>query len=256
MNERFYFEDVICAKATPSGTSAIAVIRVSGKDCWSILSKIFKPFNKKFTSFKTHRVYYGNIVNNSDIIDSVLVTTFKEKSSFTGEESFEINCHGSEIIVSMILKILTDNGVRLADPGEFSKRAFLNGKINLAEAESIMDIVHSATKQSALIAVKQLSGRLTNEINEIKDKISLLLADIEVFIDYPEEDLKIDEKRWKDLILQINELMDNLLKGYDRGRFYREGIEAVILGQTNAGKSTMFNYLLDFDKAIVSDIHG
>ena len=127
---------------------------------------------------------------------------------------------------------------------------------SISKAESIMDIVHSSTKQSALVTVRQLSGRLTNEINEIKDKLTDLLADIEVYIDYPEEDLKIDEERWKSSIININDLIDDLLKGFERGKFYREGIETVLLGRTNSGKSTMFNYLLDFDKAIVSDIHG
>ncbi|HPO50412.1 MAG TPA: tRNA uridine-5-carboxymethylaminomethyl(34) synthesis GTPase MnmE [Spirochaetota bacterium] len=256
MGEKFYFEDIICAKATPSGSSAVAIIRVSGKDSWRLLSKIFKSMNKNFSSFKTHRAYYGDIVDDQEVVDNALVITFKEKSSFTGEESFEINCHGSEIIASLILKILIKNGARLADPGEFSKRGFLNGKMNLAEAESIMDIVSSSTKQSALIAVRQLSGRLTSQINEIKNKIADLLADVEVYIDYPEEDLKIDEEKWKNEISLIKDLTENLLAGFERGKFYRKGVEAVILGKTNAGKSTMFNYLLDFDKAIVSDIHG
>ena len=254
--EKSYFEDIICAKATPSGASAIAVIRVSGKNSWDILSKIFKPLNKKFAGFKSHRAYYGNIVDKNDIIDSMLLLTFKEGNSFTGEESFELNCHGSEVIVSLIIKILLKNGCRMAEPGEFSKRAFLNGKIKLSEAEAIMDIIHSSTKQSALIAVRQLGGRLTKEINIIKEDVANLLASIEVLIDYPEEDLAIDIENYSKKIAFINFNLENLLKGYNRGKLYREGIQAVLLGKTNAGKSTLFNFLLDDDKAIVSDIHG
>ncbi len=252
-----YFEDIICARATPPGASAVAIIRVSGKECWGILKKIFMSHKNKIIYFASHRVYYGSILdNNREIVDSVIVLPFAESKSFTGEESFEINCHGSEVVVAMIFRILTDLGVRLAEPGEFSKRAFLNGKLSLAEAESIMDIVHSSTKRSAMIALRQLTGRLTREIDSIKDRLSDLLASIEVLIDYPEEDITEEAEFWLGEISGTKKELDYLINGFQRGRYYREGINAVILGKTNSGKSTLFNLLLNEDKAIVSDIHG
>lgn len=254
-NEKSYFEDIICARATPVGSSAIAVIRVTGKNSWSLLDKIFIS-SKKTTKFESHKLYYGKIKFEEKIIDTVLVSTFSETKSFTGEESFEINCHGSEVIVSLIIKALISSGARIAEPGEFSKRAFLNGKIDLVEAEAIADLINASTKESANAAANQLTGRLTREINQIKDILVNVLTEIEAFIDYPEEDLSIDEKRWITYLSEAINLTSSLLKGFERGRFFRESIGAVIAGRTNSGKSTLFNFLVNEDKAIVSDIHG
>ena len=255
MHKKSYFEDIICARATPPGPSSIAIIRVSGKNCWNILKKIFSPF-KKNTQYETGRSYYGKIINQNKNIDNVIVLTFSDKNSFTGEESFEINCHGSEVILSIIIKLLVSKEIRIAEPGEFSKRAFLNKKIDLTKAEAIMDLVHASTKKSALIAYQQISGRITTEINIIKNEIANLLSEIEADIDYPEEDITFDTKnRIKRTKALINKLK-SLLKSFNIGRYYREGIHAVILGKTNSGKSTLFNFLLNEDKAIVSDIHG
>jgi len=249
-------EDIICARATPAGGSAIAIIRVSGNGCHALLHKIFrKKFNPGFT-FKSHHAYYGTIFDNEEIIDDALVITFSEGKSFTGEESFEINSHGSEIVIALILRIICKTGGRLAEPGEFSKRAFLNGKIDLSEAEAIMDVVNASTKQAANIAVKQLNGTVKNEINFIKNLVADLLAEIEVYIDYPEEDLSLDTAVWTGAIDSIINQSNTMLNGFTRGKYIREGIQAAILGKTNAGKSTLFNYLLNEDKAIVSDIHG
>jgi tRNA modification GTPase len=255
MNNKTYIEDIIIARATPPGQSAIAVIRVSGKNSWKILKNIFLS-DKKDILFKSYNAYYGKIMNKNKIVDYAIIITYRENKSFTGEESFEINCHGSDIIVSLIIKLIISNGARIAEPGEFSKRAFLNGKMDLTEAEAIMDIVKSSTINSSLIALQQLTGRVTTEINKIKKEISRILAEIEVNIDYPEEDLSLDTENWIHKINEIINLLDSLLKGFIRGHFYREGIFAVILGKTNSGKSTLFNFLLNDDKAIVSDIHG
>jgi tRNA modification GTPase len=255
MSKKHYFEDIICARSTPPGPSAIAVIRVSGKNSWNLLKTIFKP-KSNIENYKTHKIYYGDIYDDDNYIDNVIILTFKSNSSFTGEESFEINCHGSEIIISLILKLLFKKGARLAEPGEFTKRAFLNDKIDLTEAESIMDIVNSSTKKSALIASRQLSGKLSSEINKIKKLLSDIIAEIEVNIDYPEEDLSLDIDNSIKKINEIKNMFDILLKSFQRGRYFREGIKAVILGKTNSGKSTLFNLLLNEDKAIVSDIHG
>jgi tRNA modification GTPase len=255
MIKKNYFEDIIFAKATPSGQSAIAVIRVSGKDSWSLISDIFK-FSSDKIKLRSHKVYYGKIIDKSDVIDNALIITFAENKSFTGEESFEIHSHGSEIIISLIGKKLLSLGARHALPGEFSKRAFLNGKIDLAEAEAIMDVVNASTAKSVFIAERQLSGVLSNEINSIKSKITDLLAEIEVNIDYPEEDLSYELLEWHTKIEKVLKKLDELLKDFNRGHFYREGINAVIMGRTNSGKSTLFNFLLNEEKAIVSDIHG
>ncbi len=249
-------EDIICARATPAGGSAIAIIRVSGNGSHALLHTIFRKKFNPGSAFKTHRAYYGTIFDNKEIIDDALVITFSEGKSFTGEESFEINSHGSEIVIALILRIICNNGGRLAEPGEFSKRAFLNGKIDLSEAEAIMDVVNASTKQAANIAVKQLNGTVKNEINFIKNLVADLLAEIEVYIDYPEEDLSLDTAVWTGAIDSIITQSKTMLNGFTRGKYIREGIQAAILGKTNAGKSTLFNYLLNEDKAIVSDIHG
>lgn len=258
MKEKIYFEDIICARSTPPGSSAIAVIRVSGKKSWNVLKKIFNPL-KRPKNYSSHKVYYGSLINNNnenEHVDNVLIITFKEGNSFTGEESFEISCHGSEVVISLIIKILLSNGVRLAEPGEFSKRAFLNGKIDLTEAEAIMDLVNSSTQKSAQMAINQLMGRLSASINNIKENIAQVLSEVEVDIDYPEEDIDSDMSSWVEKINKTIKEFEELLSGFHRGRYYRENINAVILGKTNSGKSTLFNFLLNEDKAIVSDIHG
>lgn len=255
--EKLYYEDIICSKATPSGASAIAVIRVSGDNCWSIIDKIFLRKNlKKIENIKSHRVYYGFVMDGKDAIDSVVLITFGKDKSFTGEESFEIDCHGSELVSQMIINILLTNGARLADPGEYSKRAFLNGKIDLSEAEAIMDVVNASTKQSAIVASRQLNGAVRDEINMIKDSVSTLLTAIEALIDYPEEDISPDVDEWMGTLASINSNLENLLLSFDRGRYFRDGVRATLIGKTNSGKSTIFNSLLNEDKAIVSDIHG
>lgn len=253
--KKSYFEDIICAPATSQSPSAVAIVRVSGKGSWGLLKQIFKP-TPNISSFKSHCAYYGEIIDNVNIIDSVLVLTFNEGRGFTGEEGFEISSHGSSVIISLIMELLIKHGARLANAGEFSKRAFLNGKLSLDRAEAIMDIVNSSTKKSAMLAVRQLSGGLDKRINKIKSKCSDLLSKIEVTIDYPEEDIDMDFTRLEQIFIEIIDNIDALLQGYKRGKLYRDGVHAVILGRTNAGKSTFFNYLLNKDKAIVSDIHG
>lgn len=252
-----YDEDIICACATAAGNSAIGIIRCSGKNCHEILKKIFKSCSKQENEvFKPHHAYYGKLYDNETLIDDVLILTFSEGKSFTGEESFEINCHGSMVIISLILRLLCKNGARTAEPGEFSKRAFLNNKLDLSSAEAVMDIVNASTTQAAHIAVQQLTGRVKREIDLLKDKTSDVLSSIEVYIDYPEEDLTPDINKWINQINTISNENKHLIAGFSRGKYFRSGIRMALLGQTNVGKSTLFNYILNEDKAIVSDIHG
>lgn len=255
--EKSYDEDIICACATATGNAAIGIIRCSGKNSQQILPKIFKSHNEKEISiFKSHRAYYGKLYDKEQLIDDVLVLTFSDGKSFTGEESFEINCHGSMLVISLILRLLCANGARMAEPGEFSKRAFLNGKLDLSSAEAVMDIVNASTKQAAHIAIQQLTGRIKREIDELKEKTSDVLSAIEVYIDYPEEDLTPDINKWLSSINIILNENKQLIAGFARGKYFRSGIRMALLGQTNVGKSTLFNYILNEDKAIVSDIHG
>lgn len=252
-----YDKDIICACATAVGNSAIGIIRCSGKDSQELLKKIFKPHNReKIDRFKSHHAYYGKLYDNDILIDDVLILTFSDGKSFTGEESFEINCHGSMVVISLILRLLCKNGARTAEPGEFSKRAFLNNKLDLSSAEAVMDIVNASTDKAAHIAAQQLTGRVKREIDLLKDKTSDVLSAIEVYIDYPEEDLTPDINKW---ISQIHIILDEnkqLTAGFARGKYFRTGIRMALLGRTNVGKSTLFNYILNDDKAIVSDIHG
>lgn len=252
-----YDEDIICACATAAGNSAIGIIRCSGKDSHEILKKIFKSHKAQTAEiFKSHHAYYGKLYDDKTLIDDVLVLTFSEGKSFTGEESFEISCHGSMVVISLILRLLCKNGARAAEPGEFSKRAFLNNKLDLSSAEAVMDIVNASTTQAAHIAVQQLTGRVKREIDLLKDKTSDVLSSIEVYIDYPEEDLTPDINKWINQINAISDENNQLIAGFTRGKYFRSGIRMVLLGQTNVGKSTLFNYILNEDKAIVSDIHG
>ena len=249
-------EDTIAAISTSSGVGAISIIRVSGKESINIVNKIFK--GKDLNNVNTHTINYGYIVDNNKIIDEVLVSVMKEPKTFTTENIVEINCHGGYITTKKILELLLLNGCRLAEPGEFTKRAFLNGRIDLLEAEAVMDIISSKTEKALSQAINQLSGNISNLINELKQQELKIISNIEVNIDYPEyEDIEVltNEKILPELI-NLKNKMKTIIKNSEDGRLVKEGIKTAIIGKPNVGKSSLLNILLEEEKAIVTDIEG
>ena len=249
-------EDTIAAISTSSGVGAISIIRVSGKESINIVNKIFK--GKNLNNVNTHTINYGYIVDNNKIIDEVLVSVMKEPKTFTTENIVEINCHGGYITTKKILELLLLNGCRLAEPGEFTKRAFLNGRIDLLEAEAVMDIISSKTEKALSQAINQLSGNISNLINELKQQELKIISNIEVNIDYPEyEDIEVltNEKILPELI-NIKNKMKTIIKKSEDGRLVKDGIKTAIIGKPNVGKSSLLNILLEEEKAIVTDIEG
>ena len=249
-------EDTICAISTASGVGAISIIRVSGNESIKIVNKIFK--GKDLTKVESHTINYGKIINNNKIIDEVLVSIMKAPKTFTMEDVVEINCHGGIAITNKILEILLMNGCRLAEPGEFTKRAFLNGRIDRIEAESVMDLINAKTEQSRKMAINGLNGEVSKIIKNLKNKELKILSNIEVNIDYPEyDDIEVltNEKILPDLESLKEEMKEVIKKSYD-GKIIKEGITTSIIGKPNVGKSSLLNMLLEEDKAIVTDIEG
>lgn len=248
--------DTIVAKTTADGSSAINLIRVSGEDSFSIVNEVFKGPN--LSKEKSHSVHYGFIHDQGVNIDEVMVTIYKSPRSFTTEDVVEITCHGGNFIANEILKLLISKGIRMADKGEFTKRAYYNGRLDLTEAESIMDLVNAKSSNQLQLANKQLSGDVKNLVKELQEKILAIVANIEVNIDYPEYDDV--EDLTNDLVLpRITELIaeiDHIIKESETGKIIRDGIRTVIVGKPNVGKSSLLNSLLKEDKAIVTDISG
>ncbi len=245
--------DTICAAATPPVNSALALIRISGLDSISVAKKIFT--NHKAMSHK--KAVYGSIVDNTKTIDDVILTQFSEPNSFTGEDSVEIACHGNHLVVHKILTLLGKHDIRIAEPGEFSRRAFLNGKIDLTEAEAINHLITAKSNWEIDTAIKQMHGSLKSSINEIKEQLILLKADIESSIDFIEEDIEFISK--DDAIALANKLQISLKDLFTRckiGEKMAKGINVTIAGKPNVGKSSLLNMILNQERAIVSDIPG
>lgn len=253
------YNDTIAAISTAPGVGGIGIIRVSGLDAVEIVDKVFKAASKKTLKEATsHTIHYGHIVNKDDrVIDEVLVMLMKAPKTFTREDVVEINCHGGPVPLEAVLMEIIRNGARLADSGEFTKRAFLNGRIDLAQVEAIMDIIEAKTEVSLSQAVNQLEGKLSKQIKEYQDILIQIIARIEVSIDYPEYDedepLGAD---FKDDIKALNDKLKQLLATADTGKMIREGVKTAIVGQPNVGKSSLLNALLEENKAIVTDIPG
>lgn len=258
MNEKNQLDDIIAAISTPLGTGGIGIVRLSGSGCISLLDRIFigkKPLAQR----KSHTLSYGKILEFEEgrVIDEVLVSVMKAPSTYTKEDIVEINCHGGSLVTRRILEAVLNLGVRLAEPGEFTKRSFLNGRIDLAQAEAVIDLIHSRTELSRQVAVNQLEGKLTQEVRQLRDQILDMIASIEALIDYPEHDEEEEtyESMGQGATLILGK-MEELLSTADRGKIIREGLETVIVGKPNVGKSSLLNWLLAEERAIVTDIPG
>ena len=248
--------DTIAAISTTLGVGAISIIRVSGNDAIKIVNKIFK--GKNLEKVETHTINYGHIVDKDEIIDEVLVSVMKSPKTFTTEDVVEINCHGGISTTNKVLELVLNNGARLAEPGEFTKRAFLNGRIDLTQAESVMDLINSKNESKRKVAIKGLNGYVSNIIRNLRQEILELLASIEVNIDYPEyEDaIVMTNDIVKPKITEIKEKLTKIINEFENGKILTSGIKTIIIGKPNVGKSSILNRLLDEEKAIVTDIEG
>ena len=248
-------EDTIAAISTSLGVGAVSIIRVSGEDAIRVVDKIF---DKNILNAQSHTIHYGHIIDNNDVIDEVLVSVMKSPKTFTRENIVEVNCHGGIATTNKVLELILRNGARLALPGEFTKRAFLNGRIDLLEAESVMDIINSKTEKSLSLAVRQLTGSATKLISDLREEILTLLASIEVKIDYPEYE-DIEDVTHNELLENINTIeikMKKILEESKNAKIIKDGINTSIIGKPNVGKSSILNKLIDEEKAIVTSIEG
>jgi len=252
-------QSTICAISTPPGIGGIAVIRLSGKEAVPIAEKIFQSpvSEKRLLDQRANTLHFGAIKSGVDLIDEVVVSLFKAPHSFTGEDIVEISCHGSVYIQQMILQLLISNGARMARPGEFTQRAFLNGKMDLSQAEAVADLIASGNKSAHKLAISQMRGGFSREINQLRSELLRFAALVELELDFSEEDVEFaDRGALIELSTRIATLLKKLTESFRLGNVIKNGIPVAIIGETNVGKSTLLNALLNEDKAIVSDIHG
>ena len=252
------FDDTIVAPATVPGTGAITVIRVSGPKALSITGKIVKCKSKSIESILANSIRYGIVYDEgSSIVDEVLVSVFKAPHSYTGEDSVEISCHASSCVASEILRLLCDAGARMASPGEFTRRAFINGKMDLAQAEAVADVISSSSSASLKVAMNQLKGGFSAELNDIRARLLEITSLLELELDFSEEDVEFaDRSKLSQLVDDVKDHLNSLTSTFRYGNAIRNGVPVAIVGAVNAGKSTLFNVLLGDDRAIVSDMAG
>jgi tRNA modification GTPase len=247
--------DTIVAVATPPGAGAIAVVRLSGTDAISIVQRVFK--GKNLQEQPSHTLHFGTIRDEGKVLDEVLVSLFKAPNSYTKENVIEISCHGSDYIVQQIVKLMLKQGARLANAGEFTKRAFLNGQFDLAQAEAVADLISSDSALSHEVAMKQMRGGFSQEIKRLRGELVHFASMIELELDFGEEDVEFaDRDQLRTLIDNIQRIIRELLKSFELGNVIKNGVPTVIVGKPNAGKSTLLNKLLNEEKAIVSDVPG
>ena len=259
MLNRVFDNDTICAIATPHGMGAIAVIRISGPEAISIVSQLFMQNDKPFDKSKmvANKAYYGHIVDHGDMLDEVLVTFFKAPHSFTGEDSAEISVHGSVYVQQKLLQILITHGCRMAEAGEFTRRAFVNRKFDLAQAEAIADLICSESEAAHRVAINQLKGGFSKELQVMRSKLLEMTSLMELELDFSEEDVEFADRSQLKALLEETQMHVNRLKDSFRlGNAIKNGVPVAIVGQTNTGKSALLNALLGEDRAIVSDIAG
>ncbi len=253
-------DDTIAALATPLGEGGIAVVRVSGSKALAIVDQIFHPKgsrNLQPSQAETHTVHYGHIIWENQVIDEVLVTVFRSPRTFTREDTVEISCHGGALTSKLTLETTLNAGARLAQPGEFTQRAFLNGRLDLTQAEAVADIIHARTELSLKAANEQLAGKLSQKIEALREDLMLVLAHVEAHIDFPDEDIAPDtHDQLLSKLRSGNQFVEELLRTAREGKILRNGVRCAIIGRPNAGKSSLLNQLLGHDRAIVSETEG
>ena len=252
-------DDTICAISTPPGSGAIAVLRLAGPRAIEIADQIFRPVKKnaELKIFPANTVHYGTISDGNEDVDEVVVTLFRGPHSFTGEDVVEISCHGSPFIQQKILQLLTDKDARLARHGEFTQRAFLNGKMDLSQAEAVADLIAAKSESARKVALKQMKGGFSNELINLRSKLLEFTSLIELELDFSEEDVEFaDRSQLIELVNEIDQVLKKLINSFSLGNAIKNGIPVAIVGHTNAGKSTLLNALLQEERAIVTDVHG
>jgi tRNA modification GTPase len=251
-------DDTIAAVATPPGAGGLSVIRVSGKRAFEIVGKFFHPKRGRLPAFDSHTVHMGEVRDQKGgPVDEILVSIFKKPHSYTAEDCVEISSHGGILVTKKILALLIEGGARHAEPGEFTRRAFLNGKMDLTQAEAVLDLICAKSAKSLEMAARQLSGSLSRELTALKDGLMRIYAHMEAYLDFPDEQLEIfDDAAFLDRFADICKKVENLIASFRRGALIREGVTVAIAGKPNAGKSSLFNALLERDRALVSEFPG